>query len=169
MNPTTDKNDDPLVSRLLKLAHDRGAIAHLKRYWSHTTRHYAYPILGRLDCLGPHRSADTITAALFAVHPAHRLGGPAIGKAALSLGDRKDDHHPYDSHFRRLLAATTLEDVADQLLKLCRRLEREGIALDYNRLAWDLRRWEGDADNIKARWAMDFWQAPSSLASVEQP
>jgi CRISPR type I-E-associated protein CasB/Cse2 len=168
MNATTEKTDDPFVSRLLKLAPDRGAIAHLKRYWSSTTRHYAYPILGKLG-VPDRRRPDAITAALFSVHPLHRLGGYTVGKAALALGERKEDRHPYDSHFRRLLAATTLEDVSEQLGKLCRRLDRENISLDYNRLAWDLRRWERDADEIKARWAMDFWQAPAELAPGEQP
>lgn len=169
MKTTEEKTDDPLISRLGEMTDDRGAISHLKRYWSTTTKHYAYPILGRLQVLGSHRLADATTAALFAVHPSHRLGGPGIGRAALALGERKEDHHPYDSHFRRLLASADLKDVADQLFKLCRRLEREGVSIDYNRILWDLRSWEKSSDTIKARWAMEFWQAPAELAPVEQP
>lgn len=168
MKPQEERTNDPFVARLLRLQDDRGCLSHLRRFWSPATLHYAYPILGRLGIPDPRRP-DAITAALFAAHPLHQLGGPGIGKAALLLGDRKDDKHPYDSHFRRLLASESLPDVADQLHKLVRRLEREGKALDYNQVMWDLRTWEKKAADIKTRWAMDFWQAPSELQPTASP
>jgi len=168
MNAIEEKTNDALIVKLLKLQDDRGSISHLKRFWSPATLHYAYPILGRLPLSDFKRKdpitawPDAITAALFAVHPKHQLGGMSIGKAALSLGDRKEDKHPYDSHFRRLLACESLEEVSKQLLKLLRRLDRdrEGHPLDYNQVMWDLRNWEKESDKVKTRWAMHFWNTP---------
>jgi CRISPR type I-E-associated protein CasB/Cse2 len=162
MNTQEDKTNDPLIEKLLKLLDDRGSLSHLRRFWSPSTLHYAYPILGRLGVPDPARP-DAITAALFAVHPSHHLGGPSIGRAALSLGERKENHHPYDSHMRRLLACGSLEDVGQQLLKLMRRLNREAKPIDYNRVMWDLRNWDKKSSDVKTRWAMDFWQAPADL------
>jgi CRISPR system Cascade subunit CasB len=168
MNTTNERVDDPFVMKLTRLQNDRGSLSHLRRFWSETTLHYAYPVLGRLG-VADRKHPDAFTAALFAVHPEHRLGGPSIGKAALFLGERKEEKHPYDMHFRRLLASETLAEAALQLHKLVRRLERENIALDYNAVMWDLRNWHKKAPDIKAHWAMDFWQAPAELVPGEQP
>ena len=162
MKPQKEKTDDPFVEKLLKLGNDRGSLSHLKRFWSATTLHYAYPVLGRLGVPDP-KHPDAMTAALFSIHPRHQLGGPGIGRAALSLGDRKEDKHPYDSHFRRLLSCDSLEDASWQLLKLMRRLEREGKEIDFNQVMWDLRNWDKKSADVKTRWAMHFWQAPAEL------
>lgn len=162
MSEKEQKKNSPLIERLLKLQNDRGGISHLRRYWSTTTLHYAYPILGRLGIPNP-GSPDAITAALFAVNPNHLLGGAGIGKAALSLGERKDDKHPLDTRLRRLLACESMEEAGEQLFTLMRRLSRDGIAVDFNRVMWDLRNWEKKAPDVKTRWAMEFWQAPDEL------
>ena len=160
----TMKNDH-FIDRLVKVCGDRGAAAELRRYWSLATRHYAYPVLGRLGAVDPRRP-DAITSALFAVHPHHSGGGRGIGRAALALGERKENKHPYDSQFRRLLASDSLEDVSQQLYRLFKRLEREGIAVDYNKTLWDLRNWAKKAEDVKTRWAMDFWQAPAEFTNT---
>lgn len=167
MNPKNDKTNDPLIDKLLKLQDDRGSLSHLRRFWSPSTLHYAYPILGRLGVPNPDRP-DAITAALFSIHPLHGLGAHSIGKAALALGERKEDRHPYDAHMRRLLASDSLEDVSLQLRKLMKRLDREGKPMDFNRVTWDLRNWEKKSTDVKTRWAMDFWQAPAELQTPEE-
>lgn len=169
MNEKTKAPNDPFVERLVQQidrSKDRGRAAELRRFWSPTTRHYAYPVLARLGVTHPGQP-DAFTAALFAVHPQNVPGGNTVGKAALALGERKEDHHPYDSHFRRLLASDSIEDAAQQLHRLVKRLSRSQppIALDYNRILWDLRNWSKKADDVKARWAMDFWQTPSELSN----
>ena len=162
MNPPDQKNNEAFIEKLLKLKEDRGALAHLRRFWSPATLHYAYPILGRLDAIDPQKP-EAIIAALFAIHPQHLLGGLTVGRAALSLGKREENHHPYDTHFRRLLASDELADASLQLLKLMRRMQRESTPVDFNQVLWDLRRWDKDAAKVKTWWAMDFWQAPAEL------
>jgi len=153
----------PFIKELQRLVDDskthnnRGNRAALRRYWSPTTRHQAYPILGRLHAIDDNRK--TILAALYAELPNHR-SGVSIGKAAFSLGKPSDGHHPYDQHFRRLLACDTLDDLAAQLHRLVKRLTRKGIGLDYSELHKNLNYWANYSEKVKIRWAADFWQAP---------
>ncbi len=162
MKPHTN-HPDPFLKKLLEICDDAGTRAELRRYWSATTRAYAYPILGRLQVKDP-RWADAVTAALYSIHPHHADNAYSVGQAALALGERKEDKHPYDSHFRRLLASNELDEVAKQLHRLIKRISRESIAIDYHTLLWDLRRWAKDSEAVKTRWAMDFWRAPQELA-----
>lgn len=143
---------------------NRGNRAAMRRYWSPTTRHQAYPLLGRLGALRDERK--TIISALYAEHPEHRAG-QSVGKAALRLGKREKGDHPYDRHFRRLLACDTLEDLAQQLHRLVKRLQREGIGLDYEDLYKKLNYWAKYRESVKVDWAADFWQAPLEQIKTE--
>lgn len=154
------------LPRLQKIVDDRGNRAALRRYWSPATRHQAYPLLGQLGALEDERK--TILAALYAQHPEHQLG-QSVGKAALRLGERKDGDHPYDRHFRRLLACDTLQDLGQQLHRLTKRLQREGIALDYQELHKNLNYWANYKEDVKVRWAAGFWQAPIAQIQTEAP
>lgn len=161
------QNNEDFVARLIGVCRDRGQRAELRRWWSEGTRHYAYPILGSLYALDDDRK--TIAAALYAVQakdstPAHVSGGHSIGIAALKLGggsSQADDFPSMERHFRRLLAANTLDDLAPQLHRLVKRLERESIPLDYALLLGDLRQFGNNPEAVKTRWAIAFWQAPA--------
>ena len=175
--PDYPKKNEDFVASLTKLCADRGHRAALRRWWSAGTRHYAYPILGRLFALDDDRK--TLLAALFAVHskdstPAHVSGGNSIGKAALLLGGGSTSANGFDSmekHFRRLLAADDFEDLGQQLFRLVKRMERASpaISLDYTLLLKELNFWSSAnkpelRDKVKTEWALAFWQAPT-----EQP
>lgn len=170
MNDFTQQNV-AFVSRLVEICKDRGHRAALRRWWSDTTLHYALPVLGRLGALDDRRvNPRTIAAALYAVHAgegasAHAAGGASAGQAALRLAGGSINADGFDSmerHFRRLLAADNLHDLAAQLHRLVKRLERESIPLDYAALLSDLRQFSNNAEKVKTRWALHFWQAPSS-------
>jgi CRISPR type I-E-associated protein CasB/Cse2 len=158
----TQQKPEPnsLVDILAKVVEDRGKRAALRRYWSPATKHVAYPALGQLHALTDERRA--IVACLYAEHPEHRAG-VGVGKAARLLGQAKDGEHPYEKHFRRLLACRELEDLKPQLHRLVKRLSREGVGLDYTKLHENLNYWTKSSDRaevVKLRWAADFWQAP---------
>lgn len=158
------------LQRQLADPHGRGNRAALRRYWSPTTRHQAWPVLGAVSALddNAYHAARAVVAALFAVHPKHQPG-QTVGRAAARLGKREDGAHPYDRHFRRLLASETLgtvdtpADLSLQLHRLVQRLDAEGLGLDYDLLLKDLQDWSrwNRADRIKLRWARDFWQVPT--------
>ena len=158
------ETQNQFIKRLQAAVADRGNRAALRRYWSPTTRHQAYPTLGQLGALRDNRK--TMLAALYAEHPEHKIG-QSVGKAALRLGERKDGNHPYDQHFRRLIACDSLDDLAKQLHRLAKRLQREGIGLDYAELHKNLNYWENYSEDVKVRWAADFWQAPIAQIQTE--
>jgi len=157
-------NQHQFLKRLQNIVADRGNRAALRRYWSPATRHQAYPLLGQLGALEDNRK--TILAALYAEHPEWQ-NGQSVGKAALRLGDRKEGEHPYDRHFRRLLACQSLDDLGLQLHRLVKRLQRDGIGLDYAELQKNLNYWANYSENVKVRWAADFWQAPIAQMTPE--
>ena len=142
----------------------RGERAALRRYWSAATRPQSYPILGQLGALEDTRKA--IVAALYAEHPEHHAG-MTVGKAAGKLGDRKEGEHPFDRHFRRLLACQEIGHIEDpgdlpaQLHRLVKRLNREGIGLDFEELYKNLNYWTHYRDRVLVRWASDFWNTPT--------
>lgn len=148
---------NPFLDQLIRVCDDRGDRAALRRYWSPTTRHMAYPVLGKLNALKDSRKS--VLAALFGEHPEHR-NGMGVGRSAMFLGERKDGDHPYDRHFRRLLASEDMEELGQQLHRLVKRLGREGIGLDFERLHRDLNFWANYREEVKIDWAADFWQAP---------
>lgn len=159
------KEAEEFVEKLKPLATDskRGERAALKRYWSAGTKTYAYPVLGGLFAIG--NKPKEITAALFAVHPAHqRL--PSFGTTCHRIaGNNRDTFEP---HFRRLLSSETLDDLASQLHRLVKRAERADIPVNYLQLYQDLGCWRFRADNIKTNWAKDFWQAPDPIKAEEE-
>ena len=168
MSQDTHKNpDEELIQRAVVACRDRGSAAELRRYWSAATRHYAFPVLGRIGVTNP-RSADAFAAALYALNPRHTSGGLRPGQALQKFAVGEDT---FDAHVRRLLASGDLDEVADQLQRLFVRLDREGISLDYNRLLWDLRNWSKKSEEVKTRWGQDYWmkskeqEAAESLAS----
>lgn len=162
------------LERLQAIAKDRGNSAALRCYWSSATRHKAYPVLGHLHALEDKRKE--ILAALYAEHAKSEtvnvhVPGQSVGKAALRLGDRENDRHPYDSHFRRLLASDSLQDLSQQLHRLVKRLERGNkhgsICLDYEQLWKDLNFWANYSENVKYKWAADFWRSPIPPSNQE--
>ncbi|RFC42797.1 MAG: CRISPR-associated protein Cse2 (CRISPR_cse2) [Verrucomicrobia bacterium] len=165
-NTDYQKQNEDFVSALIQVCGDRGLRAAMRRWWSEGTRHYAYPILGKLFALDDDRR--TLVTALYAVHSkdsafAHVSGAHSIGSAALKVagGSSQADAFPsMKRHFRRLLSAESLDDLGPQLHRLVKRLERESIPLDYARLLGDLRQFSNNPEAVKTRWAIAFWQAP---------
>ena len=159
------------IDSLRTILRDRGHLAELRRYWSPRTRHYAYPILGRIGAISDPERPDprTLVAALYAVHSREETSpdqkdGPSVGTAFLRLGGGSTQSEGFESterHFRRLLACQTLEELGRQLHRLVKRLERERITLDYTRLLEDLSLFRsGYSESVKTRWSRHFWQAP---------
>jgi CRISPR type I-E-associated protein CasB/Cse2 len=82
-------------------------------------------------------------------------------------GEKADGFESFERHFRRLLAcdSSDLPELADQLHRLFKRLERESIAIDFNQLLWNLRTWHLKSTKIKTDWASEFWTAPSEVTT----
>ena len=169
------------IEDLKKIAKDRGNRAALRCYWSTATQHKAYSLLAQLGALKS--EPRTILAALYAEHAKREnfnadLPQQDIGKAAREIGKdkfKKDEKHPYEMHFRRLLASNSFDELARQLHRLVKRLEREQIGLDYEQLLINLFTWKKadkvdepqKREKIKIGWAADFWQSPIPSTNQE--
>ena len=155
------------LDNLVRACEDRGHRASLRRYWSNATRHDAFPVLGRLAAIG--NEPRSLVAALYAEHPHHSDSARSLGQTCLRIagGEAKN----YEMHFRRLLASQDIDDLATQVHRAVRRAARDGSGLpvNYLQLLKDLALWRGYRDNVKTRWAQDFWQAPASAAKTESP
>jgi len=160
---TPEDTDEELIQKLVATCRDRGSSAELRRYWSPATRHYAFPVLGRIGVTSPH-SPDAVTAALYALNPRHITGGLRPGQALQRFAGGEDS---FDAHVRRLLASDDLDDVADQLQRLFVRLDRESISLDYSRLLWDMRNWAKKSEDVKTSWGQDYWMSSKELDSAK--
>lgn len=164
--PDYDADNRAFVERVVDTCKDRGKRAALRYWWSPATRHHAFPVLGALGAIDDDRR--TLIATLYAVHAmetfsAHQAKGPRLGTAALRLGGGNAQATGFESmerHFKRLLACDTLKELEPHLHRLAKRLQRESIPLDYTDLLKDLRLFGNHAEQVKIRWAKDFWQAP---------
>ena len=115
----------------------------------------------------------TLVSALYAENPDDRKG-MGLGKAALAIGKNTDGEPKYERHFRRLLACEEIEELGGQLHRLVKRLDRDGIGLDYEALLIGLYTWCKTSEpqkraNLKIRWAADFWNAQLPKSDEEAP
>lgn len=145
------------IERLIKKKEDRGLMAHLAKWWSPRTRHYAYPVIGKI--FGGFSIGDLsveIPAALFAIHPLHSTDNGNIGDTCRRIAGK--DLETYEAHFRRLLASQKVEDdLEHQLFRIGKRARAEGIPINFVQLSDDLRLWKWKQDRIKIDWAKSFW------------
>ena len=148
------------LNQLIRACEDRGQRAALRRYWSPATRHDAFPVLGRLRAIG--NEPRTLVAGLFAEHPHHSDAARSLGQTCLRVAGGEVEN--YESHFRRLLSCDDLADLAVQVHRAIKRASREaaGLPVNYLRLLKDFAFWRDYRDNVKTRWAQDFWQAPAA-------
>lgn len=145
---------------LLEQSKDRGKLAHLKRWWSPATRHYAYPVIASIaGSYAIDKPSICIVAALFAEHPTHSDKSKNFGTTCTIVAGKNKD--TFESHFRRLLAAEQLEgDLAPALHRIVKRAKKEGTAINYTQLHEDLNKWKYGAETIKTNWAKEFWKVP---------
>ena len=162
-NTPQKKQNEPLIEKTIEVCRDRGTVAELRRFWSTATKHYAFPGLGRIGVRDP-RSADAMTAALYAINPNHVAGGLRLGQALKKFGDGQES---FDAHVRRLLASDSLEDAADQLQRILVRFNGAGVHLDFNTLLWDLRKWTNRSEDVKTSWGKDYWMGQKDVESEE--
>lgn len=143
------------------LADDRGAMADLRRGFSPTTEHRAWPHVALWCDLTRERDRRILVtvAAGFAVHG--RCGGEAAGSMGKALrelatagGRGLDGLATFDGRFRRFLSCATAQEVCDHLPGVIRAAERKGVAVDFSRLSNDLHYW---GEHVKVRWARDYW------------
>ena len=166
-------------ARLRQLAarDDRGAMSALRRGASETTRYLAWPIIRQ--CGGDLRHpAWTAIGAAFAFYPQPE-GSPDrasnFGATCFVLADptRKDGKSSFDSRFRRVLAAESVDDLAKWIVQIARRAKTakpRPASVNYEELLTAMLRWDARdgalRERVRREWATAYWQ-PGVLADDE--
>jgi CRISPR system Cascade subunit CasB len=109
-------------------------------------------------------------ASLFATHPAPWRGagdgrwdrnlGASLGK----LRDASDSEGPE----RRLVALLNCNanDLSEHLRGVIALLRGKDIAVDWQRLAYDLLDWDRPSREVQRRWATAFWSRPEQMPAA---
>lgn len=110
-------------------------------------------------------------AALYATHSEENdLTNFGASCRQIALKDSSDGKLPvsYECRFRRLIACDTAEQLGEHLRAWIRLASSKGAGVNYQRLFTDLWNWNWYADDIRVRWAAEFWPARRAEEAVEE-
>jgi CRISPR system Cascade subunit CasB len=149
---------------------DRATLAELRRCLGCDLGR-ALSRVGRLFNRVPDYALDDalLVAALFAFHPSPGSGG-SLGEAFRELRARAGS----DSIEKRFVALldSAKEDLPGRLRQAVSLLKSKEIALDWEQLLTDLRRWEQPSRGVQRDWARRFWEErraePPSAGAVTE-
>jgi len=143
---------------------DRGALADLRRGFSETTEHRAWPYISPwCDLNNPRERAIwlTIAAGFATLEKTTNSGNMGTTLRALALGDgrRKAEEavKTFDGRFRRLLTCHTAEELCAHLPGIIRAAKQKRVDINFRHLHQDLRYW---GEKVKIRWAANYWGVP---------
>lgn len=155
-----------------------GVLAYLRRSLSFDPGCYmpAFPYVERFVAAGKHeqdaaRCALYLVAGLFALHP--QQGGKSLATALGTLM-RERDSTSIEQRFIALLGADA-ENLPNYLRQAVSLLKADEMTLDYIALLDDLSRWLNPyadpqwRDQIRQRWARDFYRATTEAPSHTAP
>lgn len=165
------------VKHLQRLSGDPGAMATLRHSLAFSPGDYprAYPLVERFAPRDGHerdarRLARYAVAALFAAHPESRTCSLA---AALGQLMRDKQRPSLEKRFIALLEADA-DGVVDHLRQAVSLLAADGMGFDHAALLIDLevalddRAWPAKRDQLKRRWARDFYRTLQTDAEAEE-
>jgi CRISPR type I-E-associated protein CasB/Cse2 len=150
------------VEWLLENREDSGVMANLRRGFSEATEHYVWPHLARFCSLEDEkeRMIFATIAACFAFHPEHTEEGnfgTTLRQIALARQAGDDPLQAFEGRFRRIVMATTVQDLCQQLRSLVQLAKASGIKINYVQLLSDLLSWDQNARQIKVQWAEAYY------------
>jgi CRISPR type I-E-associated protein CasB/Cse2 len=136
-------------------------MAALRRALSPRNQMDAWPVIADLGG-DIERPVYGIVAALYATHP-EESEAANFGVTCRQIGHKESSDaqlpESYERRFRRLLACDTAEELGQHLRAWIRLAASKGVKVNYQRLFADLWNWEWYADDIRVRWASEFWPA----------
>lgn len=168
-------SDQPFVDHLQQLAqNNRGALAELRRSLTFApgTAPRVFPYVEPFIAEHEHpdsarRQAHYLVAGLFAIHPQH---SEVTLASAMGVLYRKQEQSPsIEGRFITLLESDG-ETLAEPLRHCVTLLKSHGIAVDFQRLLWDLNDWlnptyPGRLEQLRRRWATDFYRVAAHIVS----
>ena len=173
-NSPGQKKIERLLAFLRNHKEDRGVMANLRCALVENKRYRAWPILGRFGGIGEKFSEKTVQtiAGLYATHPKETDNGDfgALCRKLLSDEESKKlasgtELGPLSRRFQHLLAADK-DEILDRIVRFVLRAKAEDIPVNYEQLYEDLLAWEYRAEQVRVRWARNFW-VPEAKSEVE--
>jgi CRISPR system Cascade subunit CasB len=146
------------LERLRRHADDRGMMASLRCVLVDSKKHRAWPVLNRIG-VGVTSDIEALVAGLFATHPEEtQAGNFGTTCKAIETMRREDGSDnkltPTERRFQHLLAAEKGEELHQRVTRLVLMAKSEGVPVNFEQLATDLRRWN---DRTKTEWGAAFW------------
>jgi len=172
MSTTIDTTNraERFLERLRKIANDRGKMAALRRATIASMERQAWPVIHSLGEDISNLAARAI-GAFYAEHPVEDCKAFSFGttcrRIATDSGGEFDVPDSFDRRFRRLLACDSAEDVVRQLRAWIRFASSKGVAVNYEKLFWDILAWDNNSERIKLSWARGFWPARREASEGE--
>ena len=163
--PSPKESAAKLLAYLHQLRNDRGAMADLRCAVNPARRARAWPLLARVG--GIDRPIYEAVAGLYAYHPDSPGDRPTrnLGETCRLIADtsrRPDGTSTFDIRLNRLLTCDR-DEIGERLRPVILAAKAKGIPVNYEELFADLCYW---GDNVKARWAREYWGAPADTEEV---
>ncbi|WP_368164500.1 type I-E CRISPR-associated protein Cse2/CasB [Aeromonas sp. R6-2] len=168
-------SDQPFVDHLQLLSQsNRGALAELRRSLTFApgTVPRVFPYVEPFIAADEHpdsarRQSHYLVAGLFALHPKH--SEMTLAKAMGVLYRKQEQSPSIEGRFIALLESDG-ETLAEPLRHCVTLLRSHELAIDYQRLLWDLTDWLNptrpeELDKLRRRWASDFYRIAATADS----
>lgn len=162
MNNHPQKHSDSFVGYLFqRCAQDKGFAARLRRADNPATEFQSWDTLAAFGVnleFAPERRPFALIAAAVARCQKPANGTLSLGKAIAHCFDDGNQSDQAKARLRRLLACDQIEELCRILRPLLSLIQsRVSQPLDYARLLSELRWFDRSAQQIKARWAQQFY------------
>lgn len=144
---------------------DRGTLALLRAGSRTSSQHLAYGPLADLlnqSGAGCSRLDDPVWTAIPVLFAWHRLhtSEPWCNFGVTCRKLAGSDRETFDTHFRRVLACDSVDEILKLLPGYVRRAASASVPINYIRLFWDLFEWRKSpesAQEIKVGWAKSYY------------
>ncbi len=169
-SPTTQDRAERFMTALRRVKDDRGKMAALRRALSPRNQMDAWPVIADLGG-DIQRPVYSTVAALYATHPEENdAANFGASCRQIAMKDSSDGRLPesYERRFRRLISCDSAEQLGEHLRAWIRLASSKGAGVNYQRLFSDLWNWDWYADDIRVRWAAEFWPAQRDEEAVEK-
>ena len=160
-SPQRERAERFVEAIIKRCAQDKGYAAHLKRADNPATEYQAWEILASFGvdlARDAERIPFAVVGAAIARAGIESNGMLGLGKALALYYEDGSESQPARARLRRLLACRDVVELCRVLRPVLSLLQGKGvIALDYAGLLHDLLTFRWRAQEVQARWAMDFF------------
>jgi CRISPR type I-E-associated protein CasB/Cse2 len=154
-----DRKISELMTFLYSQKELRGVMADLKRGFNEDTQSRAWAHIAQFCDLRNNRErviVQLISAGFATCKESGEIGnlGGSMRKIATGDGKGMDGLATYEARFRRLLSASSTEELCDFLPGIIKTANVKGVGINFYQLYKDLTYW---GECTKIEWAAEYW------------